>query len=55
MGGVYLHSPNTPLWRGAQLGGARGQLYFTFIYEGSVLSLYTCPGSSCSHVVVGIF
>jgi hypothetical protein len=28
---LCLHSPNTPSWRGAQLGGARGQLYlFTF-------------------------
>jgi len=25
--GLYLHSPNTPSWRGAQLGGAQGQLY----------------------------
>jgi hypothetical protein len=24
---LYLHSPNTPLWRGAQLGGAQGQIY----------------------------
>jgi hypothetical protein len=24
---LYLHSPNTPSWRGAQLGGAQGQLY----------------------------
>jgi hypothetical protein len=24
---LYLHSPNTPSWRGAQLGGAEGQLY----------------------------
>jgi hypothetical protein len=23
---LYLHSPNTPSWRGAQLGGHRGQL-----------------------------
>jgi hypothetical protein len=23
---LYLHSPNTPSWRGAQLGGAQGQL-----------------------------
>jgi hypothetical protein len=22
---LYLHSPNTPSWRGAQLGGAQGQ------------------------------
>jgi hypothetical protein len=25
---LYLHSPNTPSWHGAQLGGAQGQLYF---------------------------
>jgi hypothetical protein len=24
---LYLHSPNTPSWRGAQLGGAQRQLY----------------------------
>jgi hypothetical protein len=24
---LYLHSPNAPSWRGAQLGGAQGQLY----------------------------
>jgi hypothetical protein len=24
---LYLHSPNMPSWRGAQLGGAQGQLY----------------------------
>jgi hypothetical protein len=24
---LYLHSPNTPSWRGTQLGGAQGQLY----------------------------
>jgi hypothetical protein len=24
---MYLHSPNTPSWHGAHLGGARGQLY----------------------------
>jgi hypothetical protein len=26
-----LHSPNAPSWRGALLGGAQGQLYFTII------------------------
>jgi hypothetical protein len=26
---LYLHSPNTPSWRGAQLGGAQGQLSAT--------------------------
>jgi hypothetical protein len=30
---LYLHSPTTPSWRGAQLGGAQGQLY-----------LYLLPG-----------
>jgi hypothetical protein len=25
---LYLHSPNTPLWRGAELGGAQGQPSF---------------------------
>jgi hypothetical protein len=29
---LYLHSPNTPSWRGAQLGAAQGQLYF-YIYS----------------------
>jgi hypothetical protein len=24
---LYLHSPNTPSWRDAQLGVAQGQLY----------------------------
>jgi hypothetical protein len=24
---LYLHSPNAPSWRGAQLGGAQGQHY----------------------------
>jgi hypothetical protein len=24
---LYLHYPNTHSWRGAQLGGAQGQLY----------------------------
>jgi hypothetical protein len=24
---LYLHSPSAPSWRGAQLGGAQGQLY----------------------------
>jgi hypothetical protein len=24
---LYLHSPNAPPWRDAQLGGAQGQLY----------------------------
>jgi hypothetical protein len=24
---LYLHSPSTPSWRGAHLGGAQGRLY----------------------------
>jgi hypothetical protein len=24
---LYLHSPNMPSWRGAQLGGVHGQLH----------------------------
>jgi len=27
MGGAYLHSPNTPSWRGVQFGVAQGHLY----------------------------
>jgi hypothetical protein len=27
---LYLHSPNTPSWRGAQFGGAQGQLYLIY-------------------------
>jgi hypothetical protein len=29
---LYLHSPNTPSWSDAQLGGAQGQLYLYFLY-----------------------
>jgi hypothetical protein len=29
---LYLHSFSMPSGRGAQLGGARGQLYFTLLY-----------------------
>jgi hypothetical protein len=25
---LYLHSPNTPSWRAAQLGGAQGTLHY---------------------------
>jgi hypothetical protein len=34
VGGAYLHSPSTPSWRDAQLGGAQGQLYL-YVYLGS--------------------
>jgi len=29
---LYLYSPNTPSWRGAQLGGAQGQLYSLYCF-----------------------
>jgi hypothetical protein len=29
---LYLHSPNTPSWRGAQLGGAQGQLTYYYFF-----------------------
>jgi hypothetical protein len=30
---LYLYSPNTPSWRGAQLGGAQGQLFLYLVLE----------------------
>jgi hypothetical protein len=30
---LYLHSPNTPSWRGAKLGEAQGQLYLYLYVE----------------------
>jgi hypothetical protein len=30
---LYLQSPNTLSWRGAQLGGAQGQLYYFAILK----------------------
>jgi hypothetical protein len=34
---LYFHSTNTPSWRGAQLGGAQGQLYsLTLPYPNAV-------------------
>jgi hypothetical protein len=34
---LYLHSPNTPSWRGAQLGGAQGELYFFYGSSGDLI------------------
>jgi hypothetical protein len=31
---LCLHSPNAPSWRGAQLGGAQGQLYLLYFQMG---------------------
>jgi hypothetical protein len=28
---LYLHFSNAPSWRGAELGGAQGQLYLLFM------------------------
>jgi hypothetical protein len=36
---LYLHSPNTPSWRGAQLGGAQRQLYLYQLYVKNVADL----------------
>jgi hypothetical protein len=36
---LYLYSPNTPSWRGAQLGGAQSQL-FTFTLPFLSVSAY---------------
>jgi len=36
---LYLHSPNTPSWRGAQLEGAQGQLYLYLILIQTDLNL----------------
>jgi hypothetical protein len=45
---LYLHSPNTPSWRGAPLGGAQGQLYLPN-YD-PVIETDT---ESCMHVMSG--
>jgi hypothetical protein len=36
---LCLHSPNAPSWRGAQLGGALGQLYFLHEHATRVIPL----------------
>jgi hypothetical protein len=38
---LYLHSPKTPSWRGALLGGAQGQLNFTLTPRSRVLQKVT--------------
>jgi hypothetical protein len=30
---LYLNSPSTPSWRGAQVGGTQGQLYLYILYR----------------------
>jgi hypothetical protein len=37
---LHIHSPNAPSWRGAQLGGAQGQLY---LYLNSFNGTETVP------------
>jgi hypothetical protein len=36
---LYLHSSNTPSWRGARLGGAQGQFYLYFLGLSDYLKL----------------
>jgi hypothetical protein len=37
---LYFHYPNTPSWRGAQLGGAQGQLYYGIGNSGNLFPCY---------------
>jgi hypothetical protein len=41
---LYLHSPNTPSWRGAQLGGAQGQLYLLHMFSSLGTHYKRSPG-----------
>jgi hypothetical protein len=38
---VYLHSLTTPSWRGAQLGGAQGQLCYGYLRALTPTSSYS--------------
>jgi hypothetical protein len=44
---LCLHSPNTPSWRGAQLGGAQGQLYFTCLTCDKIQKYGVRPKKNC--------
>jgi hypothetical protein len=46
---LYLHSPNAPSWRGAQLEGAQGQLYL-YLYQHTIASLFSCFSDACKTV-----
>jgi hypothetical protein len=51
MGGAVPPLPNTPSWRGAQLGGARGQLYLYISIAHIINEQYTyasAQGHNCS-------
>jgi hypothetical protein len=39
---LYLHSPNTPSWSGAQLGGVQGQLYLLPLHCFKTSKIYVC-------------
>jgi hypothetical protein len=54
---LYLHSPNTPSWRGAQLGGAQGQLYLLPLKVMKLLSeyLYMLPKHEHGNVQCSMF
>jgi hypothetical protein len=36
---LYLNSPNTPSWRGAQKGGAQGQLLSMLIKRSALIQV----------------
>jgi hypothetical protein len=44
---LYLHSPNTPSWRGAELKSAQGQLLRKYFISSLPVVLYGCE--ACSH------
>jgi hypothetical protein len=45
---LYLHSPSAPSWRGAQLGGAQGQLYLYFLgFFSNAAQNYSHQGTMC--------
>jgi len=48
---LYVYSPNTPSWRGAQLGGAQGQLHlYIYIY---IHTKYICIiFFICTHIYI---
>jgi hypothetical protein len=42
---LYLHSPNTPSWSGAQLGGAQGQVIYFYTLSSETRSFAALPCS----------
>jgi hypothetical protein len=50
---LYLHSPNTPSWRGAQLKKAQGQLYLYLYLYNNMNSAHGLKYSTYVHKVRG--